>query len=117
MSLKTDLPLPEGFRYQPELVSQADERSLLRKVDELPFKELEFHGFVGNRRTVSYGWHYDFSDGSLRKAEEIPSFLISLRQVAAEFAGTPAMQLSIARSHHADEVRGPGRALHSWPRL
>jgi alkylated DNA repair dioxygenase AlkB len=74
-------------------VSQADERSLLRNVEELPYKEFEFHGFVGKRRTVSYGWHYDFSDGSLRKAEEIPSFLISLRQVAAEFAGTPATQL------------------------
>ncbi len=86
-------PLPEGFKYQPGLVSQGDERTLLENMEQLPFKEFEFHGFVGKRRTVSFGWHYDFSSGSLGKAEDIPSFLIALRQVAAEFAGIPPTQL------------------------
>jgi hypothetical protein len=41
--------LPEGFKYQPDLISPDDERALLERVRELPFKEFEFHFFVGNR--------------------------------------------------------------------
>jgi alkylated DNA repair dioxygenase AlkB len=52
----------------------------------LPFKEFEFHGFLGKRRTVSFGWHYDFNGGGLKQAGEFPEFLVSLRQRAAEFA-------------------------------
>ena len=59
----------------------------------LPFKAFEFQGFVGKRRTVSFGWRYDFNDRSLQKAEDIPDFLLSLREVAAEFAELPAPAL------------------------
>ncbi len=50
--------LPDGMRYAPELISPAEERALLQKLPALPFKEFEFHGFLGKRRTVSFGWHY-----------------------------------------------------------
>jgi alkylated DNA repair dioxygenase AlkB len=93
MSPVTGPPLPEGFTYQPELLSQADEQLLRRNIEGLPLKEFEFHGFVGKRRTVSYGWRYDFGDATLRKADDIPSFLASLRELAAGFAGIPAAQL------------------------
>jgi alkylated DNA repair dioxygenase AlkB len=84
--------LPEGFKYQTDLISPADERVLLEQVRELPFKEFEFQGFIGKRRTVSYGWHYDFNERTLGKAEDIPSFLLSLRETAASFAGIPPEQ-------------------------
>ena len=88
LSLLEPVPLlPEGFKYQPELIGAAEEEALLRHVRELPFKEFEFHGFTGKRRTVSYGWHYDFSAQALRPAEEMPPFLLSLRDTAARFAG------------------------------
>jgi alkylated DNA repair dioxygenase AlkB len=85
--------LPEGFKYQTDLISPAEERVLLEQVRELPFKEFEFQGFIGKRRTVSYGWHYDFNVRTLQKAEDIPSFLLSLREAAAGFAGMPPEQL------------------------
>jgi alkylated DNA repair dioxygenase AlkB len=85
--------LPEGFKYQTDLISPADERVLLEQVRELPFKEFEFQGFIGKRRTVFYGWHYDFNVRTLQKAEDIPSFLLSLRETAASFAGMPPEQL------------------------
>jgi alkylated DNA repair dioxygenase AlkB len=85
--------LPEGFKYQTDLISPAEERVLLEQVRELPFKEFEFQGFIGKRRTVSYGWHYDFNVRTLQKAEDIPSFLLSLRETAASFAGMPPEQL------------------------
>jgi alkylated DNA repair dioxygenase AlkB len=82
-----DAGMPEGFKYQPDVLSPDKEQRLLEEVQELPFKEFEFQGYVGKRRVVSFGWQYDFNQRLLRKAEDIPSFLISLREAAADFAG------------------------------
>ena len=83
---------PQGFKYQPDLVPSEQEESLVQHIRELPFKEFEFQGFVGKRRTVSYGWHYDFKDRLLRKADDLPDFLMPLRESAAVFAGMAATQ-------------------------
>src|SRR4051812_11466717 len=53
--------LPEGFRYQPELISAHDEQQLIQQIESLPLKEFEFQGYVGKRRVVSFGWRYDFN--------------------------------------------------------
>jgi alkylated DNA repair dioxygenase AlkB len=79
--------LPEGFRYQRAFLSANEERDLLAHVQSLPFKGFEFHGFVGNRRVVSFGWRYDFGEGQLQKADDMPPFLLPLRRRAAQFAG------------------------------
>ena len=84
---------PEGFRFQRDLITRETERDLLAAVRELPFKAFEFHGFVGKRRTVSYGWTYDFSREALSPADEMPTFLLTLRETAAAFAGMAAGQL------------------------
>ena len=99
--------LPDGFRYQPEVVSPDLEQSLLSQIRELPFKEFEFHGFTGKRRVVSYGWQYDFNDSTLRKANDMPEFLASLRDVAAAFAGIDPSRLQ----HVLVTEYGPGAAI------
>jgi alkylated DNA repair dioxygenase AlkB len=76
----------EGYRYQPELITQTQEQTLLTHIRELPFREFEFHGFSGKRRVVSFGWQYDFSGRELRKADDIPDFLLPVRALAASFA-------------------------------
>ena len=85
--LNTGPVLPKGFEYRADVISPDEEQTLLKLVRELPFKEFEFQGFVGKRRTVSYGWHYDFNERALRPAEDIPAFLVSLRATASRFAG------------------------------
>ena len=85
--------LPEGFRYHRELISPEEEHALLADIRGLPFGEFEFHGFTGKRRVVSFGWRYDFSDRSLEKANDIPSFLLPVREKAARFADLEAYQL------------------------
>ncbi|HEX8146862.1 MAG TPA: alpha-ketoglutarate-dependent dioxygenase AlkB [Pyrinomonadaceae bacterium] len=79
--------LPEGLRFRPELIAPADEDALLARVRGLPFREFEFHGYTGRRRVVSFGWHYDFTGRRLRKADDIPDYLLPLREVAAAFGG------------------------------
>ncbi|HEX5891062.1 MAG TPA: hypothetical protein VFY61_20285 [Pyrinomonadaceae bacterium] len=77
----------EGFRYEPALLDQSDEQALLTHLRTLPFREFEFHGYTGKRRVVSFGWKYEFSGEKLVKADEIPDFLLPLRDRAASFAG------------------------------
>lgn len=79
--------LPEGMRYTPEVITGDEEQALVGELALQPFKEFEFHGFLGKRRTVSYGWHYDFSGGGLKEAGEMPAFLLPLRERAAAAAG------------------------------
>ena len=88
--------LPDGFGYQPEIITPAEERLLLGEIRELPFREFEFHGYTGKRRVVSFGWRYDFAARSLDQADDIPEFLRSLRETAAKVAGMPADQLQQA---------------------
>jgi hypothetical protein len=76
----------DGFRYQPSLINPKEEDELVQQVRELPFREFEFHGFLGKRRIVSFGWKYDYSGRALRKADDIPEFLLELRARAAAFA-------------------------------
>jgi alkylated DNA repair dioxygenase AlkB len=84
---------PPGFRYQPELISDAEERRLLQELEKLNFKPFEFHGFTGKRLIVSFGWRYDFNGGGLQKTEDMPEFLLALRKAAAEFANTDPTRL------------------------
>ena len=82
--------LPEGFAYREDVILVGDEQALIERFQELPFKPFEFHGFLGNRRVVSFGWRYDFSGATLRPSDDIPPFLLPLRERAAAFAGITA---------------------------
>jgi alkylated DNA repair dioxygenase AlkB len=81
--------LPEGFKYQPALIAKEAERTLGERIASLPLKEFEFQGFLGKRRIVSFGWRYDFNGGGLQKTEDMPAFLLPVREQAAAFAGMP----------------------------
>lgn len=78
--------LPEGFVYRPELISRREEDALIEHFAAVPFREFEFHGYLGKRRTVSFGLHYDFGEMKVRETEPIPTFLLPLRDRAADFA-------------------------------
>ena len=80
-------PMPPGFRYAPDLIDDAEETRLTAAFADLPFKEFEFHGFLGKRRVVSFGFRYDFNGGGLMEAEPMPPFLLPVRDRAAAFAG------------------------------
>jgi len=103
--------LPEGFRYESELIGPEDEAALLAFVRELPFRDFEFHGYTGKRRVVSFGWHYDFAAQHLRKADDIPDFLLALRPAAAAFGGLEPEELR----HVLVTEYGPGAGI-GWHR-
>ena len=87
MTLLFDAPLIAGLRYEEAVISEAQERTLLDRLERVDLAPFRFHGFLGNRRTQSFGWRYDFEDASFTPAEPMPDWLQPLRQRAAEFAG------------------------------
>lgn len=79
--------LPEGMLYQPDFLSPAEEQILAAHIAALPFKPFEFQGFLGKRRTHSFGLHYAFDGSGLRDAEPLPDWLLPVRDHAADLAG------------------------------
>jgi alkylated DNA repair dioxygenase AlkB len=82
--------LPEGFRYQPELIGPDDEAALIAELAALPFEPFDFHGYKANREVVGYGWRYDHGRREIGPAEPIPGFLLDLRARVGAFAERPA---------------------------
>jgi alkylated DNA repair dioxygenase AlkB len=82
-------PVP-GFSYRDKLFTTAQERNFIGIFESLPFKPFEFHGYLGNRRVVSFGWRYDYAGRRLHLTEPIPAFLDPLKQIAAGFSGLGA---------------------------
>jgi alkylated DNA repair dioxygenase AlkB len=82
--------LPEGFRYQPNLISAEEESELVRELQNLPFQSFDFHGHLANRRVVGFGLRYDYDRRAVVEAPPIPDFLTPLRDKVAAFAGRPA---------------------------
>ncbi len=101
--------LPEGMRYAADVLSRQEEAALLEVLPSLPFKEFEFHGFLGKRRVVSFGLHYDFNGGGLRLVGELPDFLLPVRERAAQFAGVASAALE-----HALILDYPPGAAIGW---
>jgi len=102
---------PDGFKYQPGLISSNEEDDLLSHIRTLPFKDFEFHGFLGKRRIVSFGWRYDFGARQLQKADDIPPFLLPLQHRAAAFANLGPTELQ----HVLITEYAPGAAI-GWHR-
>jgi alkylated DNA repair dioxygenase AlkB len=88
MSLLFDEPPIAGLKYRDELISRSDEEQLIGRLMALDLAPFRFHGFIGNRKTRSFGWRYDFDDASFTRTEPIPDWLEPLRAKAAAFGGT-----------------------------
>ena len=85
MNLLFDAPLIEGLRYGEEVIGKAEERALIERLGAADLTPFRFHGWLGNRKTQSFGWRYDFDDASFSAAEPIPDWLKPLRETAAAF--------------------------------
>jgi alkylated DNA repair dioxygenase AlkB len=87
MNLLFDVPPIEGLKYSEDLIDEAEERALIDRLLASDLSPFRFHGWLGNRKTQSFGWRYDFEDASFAPTEAIPSWLDPLREKVAAFAG------------------------------
>src|SRR6476661_9166514 len=87
MSLLFDAPLIDGLKYDEAVIGAVEERALIDRLSALELAPFRFHGWLGNRKTQSFGWRYDFDDASFAPAAPIPDWLDPAREMAAAFAG------------------------------
>ena len=86
MSLLFDTPLITGLGYREDMFSETEERALLARLGTMELAPFRFQGWLGNRKTRSFGWRYDFQDASFTPAEPIPDWLGAAREKAADIA-------------------------------
>jgi alkylated DNA repair protein (DNA oxidative demethylase) len=76
-----------GLEYRDEFISADEHDRLVAKLSGTDLAPIRFHGWLGNRKTKTFGWRYDFDDSSFAPAEPIPEWLEPLRAKAAALAG------------------------------
>jgi len=102
-----DAPSIAGLEYRADFISPEEERALVAQLEQAELSPFRFHGWVGNRKTRSFGWRYDFEDASFTPAEPFPGWLEPLRAKAADFAGVEPGEI-----HHALVARyDPGAGI------
>ena len=79
--------LPQGFRYQADFITAAQERMLAGWISGLPRKPFEFRGYLGSRRVSSFGYRYAYAKRAVETAAPLPAPLLPLREMVAGFAG------------------------------
>lgn len=84
-----DARMPEGLRYQPELVTGDEEQALIGRFATLPLRPFQFGAFEGKRRVASFGFRYDYAEQRLREAEPLPDWTVPLARRVAAFASLP----------------------------
>jgi alkylated DNA repair dioxygenase AlkB len=86
----------EGYAYEPDFLSAAEESALLETVRQLPLANAEYKQYRARRRVISYGGRYDYVANQLNAAEAIPAFLQPLRERVAAWAGRHPNELTHA---------------------
>ena len=86
MSSLFDTPLIAGLSLREDFITLSEEQALVGRFEALDLAPFRFQGWLGNRKTKSFGWRYDFDDASFTPAEPIPAWLEPLRDHAAEYA-------------------------------
>ena len=100
--------LPVGFVYHDEIVSPAEESSLLDGVQALAFGEVRMRGQVARRRTIHFGWTYGYESWRVEPGPPLPYFLLGLRARVAPLASVDAEALAEVLVTHYPTGAGIG---------
>jgi DNA oxidative demethylase len=89
--------LPPGFVYEAGFLSEREERALLEQLETLAFEPIVIRGQAAKRTARHFGLDYDYeARGRLTPGEQLPDWLMPLRNRCGEFAGVPVEALAEA---------------------
>lgn len=77
---------PARLRYQPELLSVEEERDVLEILEALRFDPIVLHGQAARRTARHFGVGYDYEARAPLPGEEVPKWLLPLRERVAGLA-------------------------------
>lgn len=103
-----DCPIVPGISTAEEFIDESVEAALIGHIDAQALEPFRFQGWLGKRLTASFGWSYDFQNGSIDTADPIPEWLRLLKAKAASFAGLDDQELVQALLIRYDPGAGIG---------
>ena len=84
---------PEGLVYQPDFVTEDEERALVERFDAMEFAEVVMHGRAAKRTVLHFGYRYDYDAWRVTPAAPLPGDLRWLRDRAGGLAGVDPERL------------------------
>src|SRR3954453_15764044 len=88
------MAVPEGFRYELELMPPRMERDLLDVFEHLRWDPIVIRGQAAKRTARHYGLGYDYEARTPMPGEAVPDWLDPARTLGAGFAGREPEQLA-----------------------
>jgi len=85
---------PAGLRYEPGLLSDDEERSVVGVLETLPLHEVRMRGQVARRTVVHFGFDYGYESWQLTPSIPLPRPLEWLRDRCAALAGIAPHELA-----------------------
>jgi alkylated DNA repair dioxygenase AlkB len=91
----------EGLVYEPNILTEEEQRTLLARITALDFDEIRMHGQAARRTAKHYGIAYDYDNPAASKpGEPLPGWLEPVRARVAELAKVPPDALVEALIQH-----------------
>lgn len=69
---------PDGFNYQPEFLSEREEKELISVFQYLNWQEVSLFNKVAKRRVVHFGMNYNYDSRRITPIGPLPPFLIEI---------------------------------------
>lgn len=89
--------LPSGFVYRPDFLTKEEERYLMGYLEDLPLiYAFDGEGHVAKRRTMNFGWSYDFDKGTLIEGPVLPRWLSPTARKIAKWLDIPFSRVAEA---------------------
>ena len=79
-------PAPRGLVYQPEFITEAEERQVLDLLEAMDFHTITMHGRTARRTVRHFGLDYGYESWKLVPTDPLPHDLAWLQQRAASLA-------------------------------
>ena len=86
----------EGLTYQPNFLTEDEEREVLHRLNQLEFRNVTMRGQTARRTVAHFGFDYDYGSRKLVPATPFLSELDWLRERCAALADLPTAELAQA---------------------
>ncbi len=85
--MPTQPPEPRGLVYQPEFLTEAEERQVLGVLEAMELHTITMHGRTARRTVRHFGLDYGYESWKLVPTDPLPSELAWVQERAADLAG------------------------------
>lgn len=95
--IDTPTHLGNGLLYRPDFISEEEEKTLLATIRALPLERPLYRGeYLAKRRSMGFGWGYDFNRKRLIPGPPLPRFLQPLQRKIAKWLDIPRRRIAEA---------------------